>query len=162
MIRKLLALLILSPSLCYALSACKVEKIEPGTPAAAAGLQLGDEILDAQGKPLHSFDELIDAIRQSGDSLRLGVQRGDQHLEVPVKMPPALRPRLGVECSVPSHERRNRIALGDQQTLSFYGGVALPQWTLDANSVGAGDERVGAAGNVVGVRFLNDLNPRMD
>src|SRR5438067_2161071 len=44
---------------------CIVMTVEPGMPAAKAGIQVNDEIVAVNGKKLHSPDELIDQIQQA-------------------------------------------------------------------------------------------------
>jgi serine protease Do len=57
---------------------------EVGGPAARAGVQPGDVILMAGGKPVHSVEDLRSATAGSG-SVALLVQRGDARMFVPLK-----------------------------------------------------------------------------
>jgi len=59
-----------------------IRGVEPGSPAAAAGLQRGDLVVAADGRPLHGFDELFDALEGSGGALALTVVRGTEEREV--------------------------------------------------------------------------------
>ena len=58
-----------------------VRAVEPGSPAANAGLQAGDLLVAAGGRPLHGFDDLFDALERGG-SLPLTVVRGTEEREV--------------------------------------------------------------------------------
>jgi predicted metalloprotease with PDZ domain len=52
-----------------------VVKVPEGTPAALGGLQPGDVIVEAQGKPVHSIADLRTGLSEPGDTLRLQVVR---------------------------------------------------------------------------------------
>jgi len=66
--------------------AAVVGAVEAGSPAAGAGLQPGDRILDIDGQAIPNWEQAHYAIalRPSAD-LRLKVDRGGQQLEVPVR-----------------------------------------------------------------------------
>ncbi len=63
-----------------------VRGVEPGSPAANAGLQRGDVVLECNGRPLHSAEEYWQREREynSGDTLRLRVRRGSGEEDVAV------------------------------------------------------------------------------
>lgn len=54
-------------------------QVQPGTPAAAAGLQCADVIVAIDGKPVHTADEFVSGLRthKPGDSVSLTVNRQD-------------------------------------------------------------------------------------
>ena len=58
--------------------------VTPGGPADQAGLQAGDVILEFEGRPMTTPDELVVAIRSQsvGDQVTLKVQRGSAELDV--------------------------------------------------------------------------------
>jgi serine protease Do len=58
-----------------------VRGVEPGSPAAAAGLEPGDLLVAAGGRPLGGFDDLFDAL-EAASSLVLTVVRGTEEREV--------------------------------------------------------------------------------
>lgn len=59
----------------------RVGSIEPGLPAAAAGLQLGDRILSIDGEPVQTFDELRAALQTRFDKpVTLTLDRDGQTL----------------------------------------------------------------------------------
>ncbi len=65
-----------------------------GEPAEAAGLQSGDVVLEAGGKPVESADDIQDAVaaRKPGEQLELKIRRGETEQTVPVtlgKRPPS-------------------------------------------------------------------------
>ncbi len=61
-----------------------ITSVEPGSPAAQAGLRDGDLVIDIDGTPIESFAELAAIIRanQPGDVVTLTLQRGDATTEV--------------------------------------------------------------------------------
>jgi S1-C subfamily serine protease len=65
-----------------------VESVEPGSPAAAAGLRPGDVIVAVEGKPLESAEQLLGEIRarRPGQPLRLRVLRDGQERDVTVTL----------------------------------------------------------------------------
>src|SRR5438105_6647860 len=79
-----------------------IEKVEPDTPAAKAGLQPHDIVLGFNGTKLFNPVTLADYIEQHpNDELALEVQRGERAFTIPVK--PALldtegekKPRIGI------------------------------------------------------------------
>lgn len=59
--------------------------VNPGKPAALAGIQAGDSIASLNGRPLESWQTLLDSIGASaGRPLRLGIVRHGQPVEVTV------------------------------------------------------------------------------
>src|SRR5918994_7157840 len=59
-----------------------VRGVEPGSPAEGAGLQQGDLLVAAGGRPLASFDDLFDALEGADGTLTLTVVRGTEEREV--------------------------------------------------------------------------------
>ena len=60
-------------------------QVNPGKPAALAGIQAGDSIAFLNGRPLQSWQSLLDSIGASaGRPLRLGIVRHGQPVEVTV------------------------------------------------------------------------------
>ena len=60
-----------------------VGEVEPGSAAAEAGLQPGDRIVQANGEAIERFNDLHRIILMSvGDPVTLGVERGDQRLQI--------------------------------------------------------------------------------
>jgi regulator of sigma E protease len=76
-----------------------VSQIEPGMPAALAGVQVGDQIIAVNGEPMHSLRAVIAYLQQQGGTpLTLTVSRNGQELKVtatPVMDPGEKRYRLG-------------------------------------------------------------------
>ena len=75
-----------------------VREVHSGTPAEKAGLQAGDVIIQVDGKPVHSLDDLRAQLREkSGQkSVNLGILRKGSPLTLPVEIqlpqPPNSRP----------------------------------------------------------------------
>ncbi len=65
----------------------KIGTILPNSPAAKAGLQVGDEIIAINGKPIHSWFELVDALSQIKDDkeVTLLVKRNGKIFSLKVK-----------------------------------------------------------------------------
>jgi serine protease Do len=59
-----------------------VRGVEPDSPAERAGLQKGDLLAAAAGRPLRSFDDLFDALEEAEGELPLTVVRGTEEREV--------------------------------------------------------------------------------
>ena len=59
-----------------------VRGVEPGSPAERAGLERGDLLVAAAGRPLHGFDELLDALEAAAGTLALTVVCGTEEREV--------------------------------------------------------------------------------
>ena len=77
-----------------------VGAVQPASPAEAAGLQPGDEILAIDGKPLSNWEEVVyDVALRPDRELRLRVRRGGEVREVPVRstsLPPHHMGQIGV------------------------------------------------------------------
>jgi S1-C subfamily serine protease len=63
-----------------------VHGVEDGTPAATAGLQRGDLLVAAGGRPLAGFDDLFDALEAADGTLVVTVVRGADEREVPIPL----------------------------------------------------------------------------
>jgi len=64
-----------------------VDTVEPGSPAAKAGLQRGDLIVTLNGRPIVAFEQLVEAVRGSnGHALNLTVRRNGK--EMPFEVAP--------------------------------------------------------------------------
>jgi len=64
-----------------------VVRVLPKTPAAAAGIRRGDVILQIDGKPVTTAEQLQNLVENSrlGQTLQIKVQRGNQSVLLPVK-----------------------------------------------------------------------------
>ena len=59
-----------------------VRGVERGSPAERAGLQQGDLLVAAGGRPLRGYDDLFDVLEHAPGSIVLGVVRGAEEREV--------------------------------------------------------------------------------
>ena len=69
----------------------QVSEVEPGYPAAQAGLQAGDTIISVDGRLMRDGQQMVDLIHRSGDrTLAILVQRGPRQfiLHVPTRYDP--------------------------------------------------------------------------
>lgn len=66
----------------------KIGKVNADSPAAKAGMMEGDIVLEADGNAVPDFAAFKEIINehQPGDELRLKIKRGDQELEIKVKL----------------------------------------------------------------------------
>lgn len=79
-----------------------VGQLDPGLPAAKAGMKEDDKIVDMNGKPIPSIESMIDSLQQTKDQpVNLTVQRGTQTLQF------TLRPVL--TSTEDPHEQRYRL-----------------------------------------------------
>lgn len=65
-----------------------VQKVEPNSPAAAAGVRVGDVIRSVDGEAVREGADLQQVLvkRVAGDKVKLGILRGDESLEVSVEL----------------------------------------------------------------------------
>lgn len=65
-----------------------VEEVRPDRPAARAGLQVGDIVLDVDGDAVHSSREIIDAIadRKKGDTVAMTIERDKHEVKLEAKL----------------------------------------------------------------------------
>ena len=83
-----------------------VGRVEPGSPAAAAGLRAGDRIVSANGVPVHALEDFAKVSRASQNKpIALALQRG-----VTVSLPPAADDKLGPLRGVVPPTRTFRLA----------------------------------------------------
>ncbi|WP_339522395.1 sigma E protease regulator RseP [Pseudomonas sp. EA_35y_Pfl2_R111] len=62
-------------------------QLDPGGPAFAAGLQVGDRLLALDGRPLADWQQLVDQVRGlPGKTINLQVERQGQQLDVPLTL----------------------------------------------------------------------------
>ncbi|HXG51953.1 MAG TPA: RIP metalloprotease RseP [candidate division Zixibacteria bacterium] len=63
-----------------------VGSVEPGSPAARAGILEGDRIVQLNGRPIRAWEELSSGIKQSGGKpVTVGIQRGGETLSVVIQ-----------------------------------------------------------------------------
>ena len=68
-----------------ALIPAEVDRVDPGSPAEAAGLAPGDRILAADGRPLRGWQQWVDFVRaRPGETITAGVERDGERLELPI------------------------------------------------------------------------------
>jgi S1-C subfamily serine protease len=58
--------------------------VEPGSPAERAGLEMMDVVLEVDGEPATEID--VEALTDELSSMRLRVRRGDEELELSVRV----------------------------------------------------------------------------
>jgi serine protease Do len=57
-----------------------VAQVEPGSPAAEAGLQTGDVIREFNRKPVKNAAEFVQKLEKAQGTFLLSIQRGENHL----------------------------------------------------------------------------------
>jgi len=65
-----------------------VQEVMPNSPAASAGIQADDVIMELEGASLATAQELIDALRayKPGDAVELALKRGEENLTLSVEL----------------------------------------------------------------------------
>ncbi|HVS01281.1 MAG TPA: RIP metalloprotease RseP [Thermoanaerobaculia bacterium] len=90
-----------------------VGAVEPGSPAAAAGLQPGDRVLTVRGEPVGSWEPVQMAIMESPDKpLRLRIARGEEERDVVVTPVPVAKYEFGDAGMFPSVLPRVSMVVG--------------------------------------------------
>ena len=116
--------------------ALKVTSVTPNSPAAKAGIEVGDVLVTANGADLSSPAELAEQVRSSGDTLKLTVRDIRTDKNVPVEV------ELGERGAVMLDPVRtaNRSS-GLKTEVAFFGGKAVLKVTNVAD--GSPAERAG-------------------
>ena len=98
-----------------------IGQIVPGSVAERAGLQAGDRILVANGKPILSWDELVEQVRShAGSKLRLTYQRGDERRELTL-VPEAVQQNGSAAGRIGAAAKLDQQALDKLVTVVRYG-----------------------------------------
>lgn len=108
--------------------------LEENSPAAKAGLQVGDQIITLDGQPVARAQQLIQQVQAADDSkpLQLGVRRGTEMLTLAVKPQLTYEPDAQ-DASAPPH-RKGRIGAGLAQQFEM---VTVDLGPLQALAYGA-------------------------
>jgi S1-C subfamily serine protease len=70
-----------------AASGCIVERVRGWSPADKAGLDTGDVITEANGRPVNNSEELIAIVQTAPDALPLVIRRGETTQTVTAYLP---------------------------------------------------------------------------
>jgi regulator of sigma E protease len=102
-------------------------RVEPGRPAAAAGMQNGDEVVSIDGVPTHSFGDLMTELRREGAPAQRHflVQRGGEKRDLEV------RPENG-RIGVAQDKVLVRVSLGDAVPRAAHDVWAMNAATVEA------------------------------
>ena len=118
----------------------KFEGVQPGSPAAAAGLAAGDTVVSVDGGYFGAFDDehLLDALAaNAGETVQLGVQKADGTFET-----------VAVTLRPPSQIDKQHGALGVERLTGVTTGVSINYTPLEAVRIGA-QRTVAAMGLIV-------------
>src|SRR6266550_3646126 len=125
--------------LIYPAETAIIDKVEPNTPAAAAGLRSGDIIRGFNKTPLYNPIALLEYIRKHpNDELVLHVERDGERFDVPVKptlLPTEgeMKPRIGIrwdttgKISISHPNPIEQVYNSVTSTLKTIGAVASPK-----------------------------------
>ena len=85
-------------------SRCEIGSVEAGSAADRAGLQPYDRVIEIDGHPIRSFDELINIVgeKESGDSISVVFLRGQEEHQTTAQLMPWSKP---VAAKLPSPRR---------------------------------------------------------
>jgi len=101
-----------------------IGQIVPGSVAERAGLQAGDRILTANGRPILSWDELVEQVRRHpARELRLTYQRGDERRDV-VLVPEATQHNGSAVGRIGAAAKLDQQAMDKLVTVVRYGAVS--------------------------------------
>jgi regulator of sigma E protease len=136
-----------------------VGAVEPGSPAAAAGLQAGDDILAIDGKAQRTWEDAqTTVLLRPEQQLVLRVRRAGQELDVPVRTGVMAKERVGTIGVYPLVRVGEVLAGGAAQAagLRFDDGVV----SIEGRPIRAFGEipeaLKGTAGKTLSVRILRD------
>jgi DNA-binding MarR family transcriptional regulator len=87
-----------------------IRDVDPGSPAADAGLVRGDVLVEAGGRALNSSSALYAAIEEAGKALLVRYVRGDVEGKARIRLPPGRRVAGGAAAS-PSADLQGRHRL---------------------------------------------------
>ncbi|MFN3190910.1 MAG: PDZ domain-containing protein [Aureliella sp.] len=97
-------------------AAATITQVMPGSPAAEAGIEVGDQLQAADGEKLYKFDELLAVLREKepGERIRITLTRGKKEMEFAPKL--AVRPGARGSAAQPYYgivgeDQGGRIAL---------------------------------------------------
>ncbi len=101
-----------------------IGQIVPGSGAEQAGLQAGDRILSASGKPILSWDELVEQVRRHpARELRLTYQRGGERRELTL-VPEAVQQNGSALGRIGAAAKLDQQALDELVTVVRYGAAS--------------------------------------
>jgi serine protease Do len=103
-----------------------VQSVTPGQPAAKAGMEPGDVIIEFNGKPIRKRDELVSAVvaTRPGTTVPVKVLHDKQERTLNLTVE-----ELDLEQERGRQSRRNDVSPGDEETHGF--GLTLSQLTAD-------------------------------
>ncbi|MFP6737576.1 MAG: PDZ domain-containing protein [Planctomycetota bacterium] len=130
----------------------RLGQVFPGTGAAKAGLKVGDEILEIDGKPVSSGREVAELLGRKvpGDKVHLKIRREDKDLEIDAKMGSNIEPdrqnrlnRMNLLAGPLSQRRSNFPAVLQHDTYLFPNECGGPLVNLEGKVIGINIARSG-------------------
>ena len=113
-----------------------VDAVDPSSPAAKAGLKVGDIITEANGRPIHNVKELIEVTAPRAGLATKYVIKRDGQLLAPLTITPHKMEGRGIIGVTPKFEPRYRaLPLGEAATLA----ITRPWQYTVANLAGMAD-----------------------
>jgi regulator of sigma E protease len=118
--------------------------IEPGSPAAKAGLAVGDRVIAVRGEPVQWWDAVEDDLRaRPGESVPIRVERGGESIDAAL----ALEDRAGMD-AVGAPAQVGWSGLGHSR-LAAIAGIPTANAPAGATDLRSGDRIVAVAGDDV-------------
>ena len=130
----------------------RLGQVFPGTGAAKAGLKVGDEILEIDGKPVSSGREVAELLGKKvpGDKVRLKIKREEKNLDIDAKMGSNIEPdrqnrldRMNLLAGPLSQRRSNFPAALQHDTYLFPNECGGPLVDLEGKVIGINIARGG-------------------
>jgi regulator of sigma E protease len=118
-----------------------IGRVVAGSAAERAGLRADDRIVQADGKPLATWEQLVQAIRERpGTVLRLAVERGDAQTRIDV-LPDVVTEngarigRIGAAPSIPASESERIVVRVSYGPLDSLAKAAVKTWDISIFSL---------------------------
>lgn len=92
-----------------------ITQLMPESPAAEAGVKVGDQLTQLDGEPVKEFDQLLEVLskKKVGDELKVALQRGDEKVELKTQLTgrPGTPQPPSVWMGVTGEDREGKIVL---------------------------------------------------
>lgn len=118
-----------------------IERVVPGEPAAAAGIEPGDLILESGGEPVETWRDWVEMVRaHPGRRLDVLVERNGERVALgitpaSVEADGEVRGRIGAEVRVPDHIEQVPFGTERYGPVEAVGGALDRTWAMSATTL---------------------------